>query len=75
IQLRGGINNLQDLQQPLGEINWKRPILGINNYKLAPLFDLLRGDCDIKSPIPSHLKLKNPLRKSLKLFNKDTSLC
>ncbi|NWZ83688.1 POK18 protein, partial [Poecile atricapillus] len=43
-------NTLQDLQQLLGEINWDRPILGITNNELAPLFDLLRGDCGIKSP-------------------------
>ncbi|NWI37162.1 POK18 protein, partial [Picathartes gymnocephalus] len=50
MQLRTHINNLQDLQQLLGEINWIRPILGITNDELAPLFDLLRGDCNIKSP-------------------------
>ncbi|XP_014116443.1 PREDICTED: endogenous retrovirus group K member 18 Pol protein-like [Pseudopodoces humilis] len=43
-------NTLQDLQQLLGEINWVRSILGITSDELAPLFDLLRGDCDIKSP-------------------------
>ncbi|NXO81937.1 POK6 protein, partial [Sitta europaea] len=50
IQLRAYINNLQDLQQLLGEINWIRPISGITNYELALFFDLLRGDCNIKSP-------------------------
>ncbi|NXH65041.1 POK18 protein, partial [Rhabdornis inornatus] len=50
IQLRTSVHNLQDLQQLLGEINWIRPILGITNDELAPLFDLLRGDCNIKSP-------------------------
>ncbi|TRZ08250.1 hypothetical protein HGM15179_018857 [Zosterops borbonicus] len=44
------INNLQDLQQLLGEINWMRPILGITNDELTSLFNLLRGDCNIKSP-------------------------
>ncbi|NWR42164.1 POK19 protein, partial [Regulus satrapa] len=43
-------NNLQDFQQLLGEINWIRPILGITNDELATLFDLLRGDCDIRYP-------------------------
>ncbi|NWI42067.1 POK19 protein, partial [Picathartes gymnocephalus] len=50
IQLRTNVNNLQDLQQLLGEINWIRPVLGIANDELAPLFDLLRGDCNITSP-------------------------
>ncbi|NXK67134.1 POK19 protein, partial [Sylvietta virens] len=49
IQLRANVSNLQDLQQLLGEINWIRPILGITNDELA-LFNLLRGDCNIKSP-------------------------
>ncbi|NWZ88568.1 POK19 protein, partial [Poecile atricapillus] len=50
IQLWTSVNTLQDLQQLLGEINWVRHILGITNDELAPLFDLLRGDCNIKSP-------------------------
>ncbi|NXK70696.1 POK18 protein, partial [Sylvietta virens] len=50
IQIKTEINNLQDLQWLLGEINWMRPILGITNDELASLFNLLRGDCNIKSP-------------------------
>ncbi|NXL69975.1 POK18 protein, partial [Leptocoma aspasia] len=50
IQLRTSVNNLQDLQQLLGEINWVRPVSGITNDQLGPLFDLLRGNCDINSP-------------------------
>ncbi|RMC20166.1 hypothetical protein DUI87_01012 [Hirundo rustica rustica] len=50
IQVRTKISNLQDLQQLLGEINWMKPILGITNDELASLFNLLRGDCNIKSP-------------------------
>ncbi|NWU46180.1 POK18 protein, partial [Hylia prasina] len=50
IQLRTNVNNLHDLQQILGEIKWIRPILGITNDELASLFNLLRGDCNIKSP-------------------------
>ncbi|NWX56074.1 POK11 protein, partial [Promerops cafer] len=50
IQLRTNVSNLQDLQQLLGEINLIRPVLGITNDELAALFDLLRGDCDIRSP-------------------------
>ncbi|KFO55445.1 hypothetical protein N302_03538, partial [Corvus brachyrhynchos] len=50
IQVRTQVKNLRDLQQLFGEINWIRPILGITNYELAPLFNLLRGDCNINSP-------------------------
>ncbi|NXB32553.1 POK11 protein, partial [Eulacestoma nigropectus] len=49
IQLRADVNTLQDLQQLLGEINWIRPTLGISNEELAPLFGLLKGDCNINS--------------------------
>ncbi|NXR58698.1 POK19 protein, partial [Rhadina sibilatrix] len=50
IQVRTEISNLQDLQQLLGEISWMRPILGITNDELASLFNLLKGDCNIRSP-------------------------
>ncbi|NXD03315.1 POK6 protein, partial [Certhia familiaris] len=50
IEVSSEIKNLQDLQQLLGEINWMRPVLGMTNDDLAPLFNLLRGDSDIKSP-------------------------
>lgn len=50
IQIQTDVHTLQDLQQLLGEINWVRSVLGITADELAPLFDLLRGDNDIKSP-------------------------
>ena len=50
IQLRIKVHTLQDLQQLLGEINWIRVTLGITNDELAPVIDLLKGDCDITSP-------------------------
>ncbi|RMC04205.1 hypothetical protein DUI87_19024 [Hirundo rustica rustica] len=50
IQIRTDVHTLQDLQQLLGEINWVRPVLGITADELAPLFDLLKGDNDIRSP-------------------------
>ncbi|NWV98099.1 POK18 protein, partial [Machaerirhynchus nigripectus] len=34
---------LSDLQQLCGSINWIRPIRGVTNEDLAPLFNLLRG--------------------------------
>lgn len=71
IQLRTNIHNLQDLQKLLGEINWIRPILGITNDELAPLFDLLRGDCNIKALRTLTPELKRPLTEWLKLVSKD----
>ncbi|NXY39868.1 POK18 protein, partial [Pomatorhinus ruficollis] len=50
IEIKTEINNLQDLQQLLGEINWMRPILGVTSDELTSLFNLLRGDSNIKSP-------------------------
>ncbi|RMC20656.1 hypothetical protein DUI87_01508 [Hirundo rustica rustica] len=50
IQIRTDVHTLQDLQQLLGEINWVRPVLGITADELALLFDLLKGDNDIRSP-------------------------
>lgn len=50
IEISLEINNLQDLQQLLGEINWMRQILGITNDDLKSLFNLLGGDNNIKSP-------------------------
>ncbi|NXT99080.1 POK18 protein, partial [Buphagus erythrorhynchus] len=38
IQFQTSIHTLQDLQQLLREINWVRPVLGITNNELAPLF-------------------------------------
>ncbi|NWZ75125.1 POK11 protein, partial [Poecile atricapillus] len=50
IQVRTQVNNLQDLQQLLGEINWVRSILGIINDELSSLFNLLKGDSNIRTP-------------------------
>ncbi|NXQ64880.1 PO113 protein, partial [Anthoscopus minutus] len=50
LEINSKMNNLQDLQQLIGEINWMRPILGITNEYISSLLDLLRGDNNIKSP-------------------------
>ncbi|NXC20077.1 POK18 protein, partial [Corythaeola cristata] len=41
ITLRTEIQTLNDLQRLLGSINWVRPLLGIDNIQLSPLFDIL----------------------------------
>lgn len=63
IQVRTQDKNLQDLQQLLGEINWIRPILGITNDELAPLFNLLRGDYNINSPRTLSSEAREALEK------------
>ena len=50
VQLQTNISTLNDLQKLLGNINWIRTVIGIDNQMLAPLFDLLRGDSLITSP-------------------------
>ncbi|NWT63296.1 POK25 protein, partial [Erythrocercus mccallii] len=60
-------------QQLLGEINWVRSGLGITNYKLAPLFNLLRGDRDIKSPRTLTLEAQKALEKITEAFQKKPS--
>lgn len=41
---------LYEAQKLLGTINWVRPLLGITNSDLAPLFALLEGGSDLSSP-------------------------
>ncbi|KAK4805577.1 hypothetical protein QYF61_009342 [Mycteria americana] len=44
VALKWEVSTLNDVQRILGAINWVRPLLGITNDTLQPLFDLLRGD-------------------------------
>ncbi|NXV71590.1 POK18 protein, partial [Atlantisia rogersi] len=44
------IATLNDVQKLLGTINWVRPLLGITNSDLDPLFKLLKGDTNICAP-------------------------
>ncbi|KAF1535640.1 hypothetical protein FQV20_0015358, partial [Eudyptula albosignata] len=43
ITLQSNIKTLNDLQKLVGTINWVRPLLGIDNDMLTPLFELLKG--------------------------------
>ncbi|NXR43322.1 PO113 protein, partial [Zosterops hypoxanthus] len=74
IKLWTSVNTLQDLQQLLGEISWVRSVLGITNYDLAPLFNLLRGDCDIKSPRTLTPETQKALEKVTEAFQKTSTL-
>ncbi|NXR70548.1 POK11 protein, partial [Rhadina sibilatrix] len=69
-QLRTSVNTLQDLQQLLGEINWVRPVLGISNDVLGPLFDLLKGGCDIKPPRTLTPEAQAALEKVTEAFHR-----
>ncbi|KGL81294.1 hypothetical protein N309_12036, partial [Tinamus guttatus] len=46
----GPIRTLNDLQRLLGAINWIRPVIGLTNEELRPLFLQLQGDPDLNSP-------------------------
>lgn len=50
LQIRNKISTLHEAQKLLGVINWVRPLLGITNSDLAPLFALLKGQPDLSSP-------------------------
>ncbi|NWS63797.1 PO113 protein, partial [Chunga burmeisteri] len=50
VQRQTNISTLNDLQKLLGNINWIRTVIGMDNQVLAPLFDLLQGDSLINSP-------------------------
>lgn len=50
IQIKTEIRTLNDVQQLLGNINWIRPLVGLSNQMLEPLFDLLKGDSDLNAP-------------------------
>ncbi|KFO62472.1 hypothetical protein N302_07308, partial [Corvus brachyrhynchos] len=47
LQIQTNISTLHDAQKLLGTINWVRPLLGISNADLSPLFALLKGDPDL----------------------------
>ncbi|RMC21618.1 hypothetical protein DUI87_02485 [Hirundo rustica rustica] len=44
------VKTLNDAQKLVGVITWLRPYLGLTTAQLSPLFELLKGDTDLKSP-------------------------
>ncbi|RMC07189.1 hypothetical protein DUI87_16645 [Hirundo rustica rustica] len=44
------VKTLNDAQKLVGVITWLHPYLGLTTVQLSPLFDLLKGDSDLKSP-------------------------
>ncbi|NXJ72271.1 POK18 protein, partial [Rostratula benghalensis] len=51
------------VQKLLGTINWVRPLLGISNVELGPLFELLKGDTSLHSPCSLGPEAKSLLQK------------
>ncbi|TRZ15138.1 hypothetical protein HGM15179_011998 [Zosterops borbonicus] len=50
VQFENSVRTLNDAQKLVGVITWLRPYLGLTTGQLSPLFDLLKGDTDLKSP-------------------------
>lgn len=44
------LKTLNDFQKLLGNINWIRPYLKLTTGELSPLFNILHGDANPKSP-------------------------
>ena len=63
LQINTNVRNLHDAQKLLGTINWVRPLLGISNTDLGPLFDLLKGDTDLCSPRSFNSEADTSLQK------------
>ncbi|RMC19941.1 hypothetical protein DUI87_03508 [Hirundo rustica rustica] len=50
VQFVQSVKTLNDAQKLVGLITWLRPYLGLTTAQLSPLFELLKGDTDLKSP-------------------------
>ncbi|RMB92621.1 hypothetical protein DUI87_30930 [Hirundo rustica rustica] len=50
VQFVQSVKTLNDAQKLVGVITWLRPYLGLTTTQLSPLFELLKGDTDLKSP-------------------------
>ncbi|NWH41444.1 POK18 protein, partial [Chloropsis hardwickii] len=57
------IQTLNDVQHLCGAINWVRPLLGLTNEDLDPLFDLLKGGNDLTAPRSLTPEVKQALEK------------
>ncbi|RMC21220.1 hypothetical protein DUI87_02078 [Hirundo rustica rustica] len=50
VQFVQSVKTLNDAQKLVGVITWLRPYLGLTTAQLSPLFELFKGDTDLKSP-------------------------
>ncbi|RMC20068.1 hypothetical protein DUI87_00914 [Hirundo rustica rustica] len=65
------VKTLNDAQKLVGVITWLRPYLGLTTAQLSPLFELLKGDTDLKSP----RELTPEARKVLEEVQQAVSAC
>ncbi|RMC21699.1 hypothetical protein DUI87_02567 [Hirundo rustica rustica] len=63
VQFVQSVKTLNDAQKLVGVITWLRPYLGLTTAQLSPLFELLKGDTDLKSPRESTPEARKVLEK------------
>ncbi|RMC16029.1 hypothetical protein DUI87_08236 [Hirundo rustica rustica] len=71
VQFVQSVKTLNDAQKLVGVITWLRPYLGLTTAQLSPLFELLKGDTDLKSP----RELTPEARKVLQEVQQAVSAC
>ncbi|RMC11050.1 hypothetical protein DUI87_12242 [Hirundo rustica rustica] len=71
VQFVQSVKTLNDAQKLVGVITWLRPYLGLTTAQLSPLFELLKGDTDLKSPC----ELTPEARKVLEEVQQAVSAC
>ncbi|XP_050842255.1 uncharacterized protein LOC127060955 [Serinus canaria] len=71
VQFVHSVKTLNDAQKLVGVITWLRPYLGLTNAQLSPLYDLLKGDNDLKSP----RTLTPEAQKALEVVQQAVSAC
>lgn len=71
VQFVHPVKTLNDAQKLVGVITWLRPYLGLTDAQLSPLYDLLKGDSDLKSP----RSLTPEARQVLEVVQQAVSAC
>ncbi|RMC00151.1 hypothetical protein DUI87_23562 [Hirundo rustica rustica] len=71
VQFVQSVKRLNDAQKLVGVITWLCPYLGLTTAQLSPLFELLKGDTDLKSPC----ELTPEARKVLEEVQQAVSAC
>ncbi|RMC09690.1 hypothetical protein DUI87_13476 [Hirundo rustica rustica] len=71
VQFVQSVKTLNDAQKLVGVITWLRPYLGLTTAQLSSLFELLKGDTDLKS----HRELTPEARKVLEEVQQVVSAC
>ncbi|RMB92731.1 hypothetical protein DUI87_30877 [Hirundo rustica rustica] len=71
VQFVQSVKTLNDAQKQVGVITWLHPYLGLTTAQLSPLFELLKGDTDLKSPC----ELNPEARKVLEEVQQAVSAC